>query len=272
MAFARRIEVVLWTGIVWASLASQSVAQDGPPPAMAADAKPTLEVATIKPSQPEERRAFFVSGIRLQTNATSVVDLMTFAYSVHSAQIAGGPGWIQSDRYDIVMQPDLPGRASTAQMRVILQQLLAERFQLRLHHANKELDVYAIVVGKHGPRLTPTTAEAAAANTAAGGSAPGMMTAKNATVAEFANLMNRYMQLQWPVVDNTHIAGKFDFELTWTPDASQSGGGPAPEATKRAPAPDLFAAMDQQLGLELKPTKESTDVLVIDGVERPSEN
>ncbi len=100
-----------------------------------------------------------------------------------------------------------------------------------------------------------------------------MMAAKNATVAEFANLMNRYMQLQWPVVDDTHISGKFDFKVTWAPDASQPGGGPAATAgSDSGAAPDLFAAMDQQLGLELKPTKEPTDVLVIDGVERPSEN
>ncbi len=122
-------------------LAQLALAQDPPPSAMAADARPTFEVATIKPSQPDESPAFFVNGTRLQTSGTTLADLMTFAYSVHLLQIAGGPAWMRSDRYDMVMQPDLPGRASTAQMRVILQQLLADRFQLKLHRASKELEV-----------------------------------------------------------------------------------------------------------------------------------
>jgi uncharacterized protein (TIGR03435 family) len=277
-AFERAfLRVVLRLCAVWVGLtcftAGFAVGQGSPPPSMANDAKPTFEVATIKPSQPDERRLFFVNGTRLQTTGTSVVDLMTFAYSVHQAQVSAEPAWIRTDRYDVVMQPDLAGRASTAQMRVIMQQLLADRFHLQVHHASKELDVYAIVPSKRGPHLTPTTPEESTENTAVGGSAPGMMEARNATVAEFANLMNRYMQLEWPVVDDTHIPGKFDFKITWIPDTLQPGATPPPPARNDSPpAPDLFAAMDQQLGLELKARREPTDVLVIDRVEKPTEN
>ncbi len=245
------------------------MAQETPPPAAAADAKPTLEVATIKPSLPDERRLFQVDGLKLRTSATTVADLMTFAYSMHAAQIVGGAPWIRSERYDVVMQPDLPSRPSTAQMRVIVQQLLRDRFLLVTHHASEELQVYAIVPSKRGPHLAPVKPEEAAGNTAVGGYAPGSMTAKNATVAEFANLMNRYMQLEWPVVDDTHLDGKFDFEVKWTPEEAENGRAVA--ANDGTPA-ELFAAMDEQLGLELKPTKELTDVLVIDGVERPEAN
>lgn len=245
-----------------------------PPPMMAPDAKPTYEVATVKPSQPNERRLFQVDGLKLRTSATTLADLMSFAFSVHSMQIVGGPAWIRSDRYDIVMQPDLPGRPSTAQMRVIMQQLLADRFQLQLHHASKELDVYSIVPSRRGAHLSPVTADEAAANTAAVGFGPGIMTAKNASLSEFANLLNRYAQLEWPVVDDTRIAGKFDFKITWTPDASQPGDTPpAPlNSNSSAAARDLFAAMDEQLGLELKAVKEPADVLVIDRVAKPSDN
>jgi uncharacterized protein (TIGR03435 family) len=247
-----------------------SAAQEGPPAPMAADAVPTFEVATIKPSKPEQTRSVVVMGNQLHTTGTSLVDLMMFAYSIHSLQILDGPPWIRSDKYDLVMQPDLPGRPSSAQMRSILQKLLADRFQLTTHHASKELDVYAIVVAKHGPHLTPTTADAIAVNTATIGFDDGAMTFRNATLPEFASLLQRYVQLEWPVVDHTHIPGKYDYKLSWTPDPSQFGGrSPFPF---KADAPDLYAAMEEQLGLDLKPTKEPTDVLVIDGVSRPSDN
>jgi len=85
--------------------------------------------------------------------------------------------------------------------------------------------------------------------------------------------MNRYMDLQWPVVDDTHIAGKFDFDITWIPKPSQPAAiPPSSREGSPPPAPDLFAAMDEQLGLELKARKEPTDVLVIDAVGKPSEN
>ena len=247
-----------------------SAAQEVPPPPMAADAAPTFEVATIKPSKPDQTRSVVVMGNQLHTTGTSLADLMMFAYSIHSLQIVDGPAWVRSDKYDLVMQPDLPGRPSSAQMRSMLQKLLADRFQLTTHHASKELDVYAIVVAKHGPHLTPTTADAIAVNTATIGFDDGAMTFRNATVSEFASLLQRYVQLEWPVIDHTHIAGKYDYKLSWTPDQSQFGGHST--FPFKADAPDLYAAMQEQLGLDLKPTKEPTDVLVIDGVSRPSDN
>jgi uncharacterized protein (TIGR03435 family) len=252
-----------------AMLPGPSAAQEAPP-AMAADATPVFEVATIKPSKPEESRSVAVSGTQLRTTATSLVDLMMFAYSVHSLQIVDGPPWMRSEKYDLVMQPEGSGRPSTVQMRAMLQQLLADRFQLTTHHASKELEVYAIVAAKHGPHLTPASAAGIAVNTATIGFDDGAMTFRDATVAEFASLLQRYVQLEWPVVDHTHIAGKYDFKLSWTPDSSQFGGHSS--FPFKADAPDLYAAMDEQLGLDLKPVKEPTDVLVIDRASRPSDN
>lgn len=265
----RSMRMRLWGGACLLFCALQvAMAQETPPPPAPVDAKPALEVATIKPSLPNEPRLFQVDGVKLHTSATTLADLMTFAYTLHAAQIVGGPEWMRTDRYDVVMQPDLPSRPSTAQMRVILQQLLADRFQLAAHHATKELQVYAIVPSKRGPHLPPVTPEEAAENTAMGGYAPGSMIAKNASLAEFANLMNRYMQLAWPVVDETHIKGKYDLWVKWTPEEGESRAAVASGATP----PELFAAMDEQLGLELKPTKEPVDVLVIDSVQRPEAN
>jgi uncharacterized protein (TIGR03435 family) len=152
-------------------------------------------------------------------------------------------------------------------MRSIVRKLLAERFKLVLHHAQKELPVYGIVAAKGGPKMTPTTAESVAGNTATVGFRDGEMMAKNASMSEFASLMQRYIGLDRPIVDHTGISGKYDFKLSWAPDTS-----PARAANDSNAGPDLFTAVQEQLGLKLQPLKEPTDVLVIDSVERPSEN
>jgi uncharacterized protein (TIGR03435 family) len=252
-------------------VAQSCLAQSVPP--MAADADPTFEVATIKPSQPDEERSILVEGTRLVTADTSLVDLMMFAYSVHSLQIMDGPEWLRTEKFDVVVQPSLPGRPSSAQMRSIVQKLLADRFKLAFHHAQRELPVYRIVTAKGGPKLTPSTKEEQGNNTAAIGIASGEMKVINATMSESASLMQRYVRLDRPIVDHTGIAGKYDFKLNWTPDFSQFDGNPPPGPAKSDEnAPSLYTAMQEQLGLKLEAAREPADVLVIDHVERPSEN
>jgi len=242
-------------------------------PSMAPDADPTFEVATIKRSQPDEQRAVMVVGTRLATRATSLVDLMMFAYGVHSLQIVDGPEWIGAEKFDVVVQPSLPGRPSTAQMRSIVQKLLADRFKLAFHHAQRELPVYRVITAKGGPKLTPATKEERENNTAALGIGSGGMTVINASMSEFASLMQRYVRLDRPIVDHTGIAGKYDFKLSWTPDFSQFDGNPPPGPAKSDEnAPSLYTAIQEQLGLKLEAAREPADVLVIDRVERPSEN
>jgi uncharacterized protein (TIGR03435 family) len=249
-----------------------SASQTAPPP-MAVDADPSYEVATIKRAGPDERRVVQVQGVRLFTAGTSLVDLMMFAYGVHQAQVTGGPEWMKTEKFDLLIQPNMPGRPSTAQMRSIARKLLADRFKLVMHHAQKELPVYGIVAAKGGPKLTPTTAESVATNTATAGYREGEFMAKNATMSEFASLMQRYIGLDRPIVDHTGIGGKYDFKLDWAPDSSPlSGTAPGRAASDANAGPDFFTAIQEQLGLKLQPLKEPTDVLVIDSVERPSEN
>ena len=253
------------------AFAQRGVPQPVPPMAVGAD--PSFEVATIKPARPDEQKTVQVQGTRLFTADTSLVDLMMFAYGVHPLQITGGPDWIRTQKFDLLMQPDLPGRPSTAQMRSILRKLLADRFNLLFHHAQKELPVYRIIGAKGGPRLTPTASDSAASNTAFIGFPDGAMFIGNATMAEFASLMQRYVGLERPIVDHTGISGKYDFKLSWTPDPSQFDGRPPWPITNDASAPPgLYTAIQEQLGLKLQPAKELADVLVIDRVEQPSKN
>jgi uncharacterized protein (TIGR03435 family) len=241
---------------------------------MPADANPVFEVATIKPSKPgTPGKGFGVRGRHFSTKNTSVSDIITFAYGVHARQITGGPAWLETDKYDLDAQPDGEGQPNDKQWKTMVQKLLADRYKLTFHREKKELSVYAIVVGKTGPKLTKSEGDP--------NGLPalffrrlGMLPARNATIADFAGLMQAAV-LDRPVVDQTRLPGRYDFTLTWTPDEFQFGGQvantPAPPGNAEAP-PDLFTAMQQQLGLKFESTKAPAEVLAIDHVEKPSEN
>ena len=122
---------------------------------MSKDAKPSFEVATIKPSKPEERFSLLVnrSGMMNTTN-TSLSDLIKFAYGVHPRQITGGPAWMETEKYTISAKPDTAGMPNPDQLKAMVQKLLSERFELVFHRDKKELPVYAITVTKTGHKLT----------------------------------------------------------------------------------------------------------------------
>jgi uncharacterized protein (TIGR03435 family) len=250
-----------------------------PPKQMPADAKPAFEVATIKPSKPEERTSLLVnrSGM-LNTTNTSVSDLIKFAYDVHPRQITGAPSWLESEKFDVTGKPDTAGIPSINQLKTMLQGLLADRFELKFHRDKKEMSVYAITVAKGGIKMTKDDSNPNGLPGFGGGGPRGMMV-RNSTMAEFAGILQLNM-LEQPVVDQTGLgAGRYDFILKWTPDAAQLAkmGGPPPNGAPPAAddpdaPPDLFSAFEQQLGLKLQSTKAPAEVLVIDRVEKPSAN
>ena len=246
-----------------------------PPPApkmMAADADPAFEVATIKLSDPNRpgRRLFSIRGTEVIAVYATVSDLITFAYGVHAAQISGAPAWVESDKFDITGKSEGDGQPNPNQFKTMLQKLLADRFQLTLHRDKKQLTVYAL--RNSGPKLTLSEAASPIPNLIF---RAGNWPVRNATMEEFAGVMQAH--LDRPVVDQTGLKGRFDFQLRWTPDetpsASPGGPGEPPKLPERADSlPDLFTAIQQQLGLKLESTKAQVDVLVIDKVEEPSEN
>ncbi|MGA2115354.1 MAG: TIGR03435 family protein [Bryobacteraceae bacterium] len=155
----------------------------------------------------------------------------------------------------------------------MLRKLLADRFHLAFHRENKELSAYAIVVGKTGSKLTKSTGDPNGLP-GLGFRGLGLLNARNANMVDFAGLMQSTV-LDRPVVDQTGLSGRFDFELKWTPDEFQFAGlgVKVPPPTDNVDAlPDLFTAIQQQLGLRLESTKALVDVLVIDRVEKPSAN
>jgi uncharacterized protein (TIGR03435 family) len=248
-----------------------------PPPApkmMAADADPVFEVASIKPSDPNRRRLFSIGrGTEVTAVGATVNDLIVFAYGVHARQISGVPAWLESDKFDIRGKPE-GGLPNPTQFKTMLQKLLVDRFQLAFHRDKKQLTVYALTVGNNGSKLTRSEAASPFPSLIPRG--PGNWPVRNATMEEVAGVMQSH--LDRPVVDQTGLKGRFDFQLQWTPDETTqfaSLGGPGEPPTPPAGAetqPDLFTAIQQQLGLKLESTKAQIDVLVIERVEKPSEN
>jgi len=244
-----------------------------PPKPMVPDANPVFEVATIKPSKPDAPGiGYRVQGRSFSTLNTTLSNLITFAYGIHARQLIGAPEWVDKDKFDLSAKPDGEGQPSDAQWKSMLQKLLADRFKLTFHKDKKELSVYALTVAKTGPKMTASTGDPNGLP-GLGFRGLGLFAANNATMSDFAQLMQGAV-LDRPVVDQTGIKGRWDFTLNWTPDEFQFAGmgakPPAPPAD--APNPDLFTAIQQQVGLKLDSTKATTEVFVVDHVEKPSEN
>lgn len=237
---------------------------------MAADVSPEFEVATVKPTDPNNmRQSFSINGRHFSAHRNTLHGMIMFAYGVHPRQITGLPGWADSAFFDIEGQPDQPGEPSLDQWKVMLQKLLAERFQLTLHREKKELAVYTLVLAKNRPKLTK--AEGASNDIPDQGMrGRGLLVERNANMDNFASMLQSSV-LDRPVVDETGLKGRFDFTLRWTPDGFQSAGSGKAADNPDAP-PDLFTAIQEQLGLKLESTKAPADVLVVDKIEKPSEN
>jgi bla regulator protein blaR1 len=250
-----------------------------PPKMMDEKAKPQFEVATIKPSDPD-RRGWGINVNRsgmFTTLNTTLSDLIKFAYDLHPRQVAGAPTWFDTEKFDLSCKPDKPGMPSVNQMKVMLQGLLADRFGLAFHKEKKELSAYAITVAKGGDKLKKEE-NAQVPIPGFGGVPQRGFNVRNATLAEFASVMQAQFMDQ-PVVDQTGLGDvRYSFVLKFTPDPGMRPfGGAAPPPDAQPPAaddapPDLYLAMEQQLGLRMQKTKAQVDVMVIDKIEKPSAN
>jgi uncharacterized protein (TIGR03435 family) len=246
-----------------------------PIPPMPADAKPTFEVATIKPSAPDEQGKYFtVRGGSFVTANTTLMDLIKFAYGVQDKQVVNLPDWASSDKYDMNGKPDVAGMPNPDQLRHMVQQVLAERFQFKFHDDKKEMSAYVLSVAKGGEKMEKAAPDS--------GSLPGLffrglgvLTVRNATMEDFCHLMQSAV-LDRPVVDQTQLPGRYNFLLKWTPDESQFGGlgmkVPPPSDAADAPPP-LYTAITEQIGLKLDSmSKTPVRVLMVDHVDHPSAN
>lgn len=253
---------------------------------MAADADPAFEVATIKPnnSGATQMQGLVMRGRQFLTRASSLEDLIAFAYNLQAKQVVGGPDWMAKDRYDIEALPDAPGVPNAEQVRVMIRKLLADRFELKFHKEQREMSAYVLEVGKGGQKLTPNESKGPLPGL---GFSPGptglTLRVMNATMGDFTGFL-QVLVLDRPVVDRTALTGRYDFKCTFTPDDSQFNGHPprlpatgnteggVTPAADVAAAPSLYEAIQEELGLKLTSEKTNVDVIAIDHVEPPSAN
>jgi uncharacterized protein (TIGR03435 family) len=226
---------------------------------------PSFEVAAIKLDKSGSYSSHWSdhSGKMFATNI-SMRALIERAYGIRDYQISG-PEWLKSDRYDIEAEApaSIPKDQLKEQFPLMLQSLLSERFKLTFHREEKVLPVYALVVAKDGPKLTPIKNDGHSSSN----SNRGHLSVQAGSSMQIADALSH--PLDRPVIDKTGLSGVYKCELEWTPDDNQAT--PANQASDSGPS--IFTAVQEQLGLKLVPQKAPVEILVIDHVERiPTEN
>jgi uncharacterized protein (TIGR03435 family) len=241
---------------------------------------PVFDLVALKPSaQGRQGSTLRVGGRRFEVKNATLNDLICFAYEIHSSQVIGSPGWAEVSRFDLTALSDGQGLSNEALWKGMLQQYLGDQFQLSFHRETQEASVYVLTASPTGPRLTPSKGDpsglpAFAVTLGALNAAytnQGSLTATNASMKDLATAMQRLV-LEYPVVDQTGIVGRFNFALKWTPSITQFKNVRAtgPELTENGPRfPDLFTAIQEQVGLRLDVARQPLEVLIIDRVEPP---
>lgn len=245
------------------------------PPRPLKSADPVFEVATVKLSRPDTTGRGGGRGGRLQggklsmTNMT-LMDLVTLVYDVHSHQVIGAPAWATSGKFDITAKAEGEGQPNQEQLKIMVSKLLADRFHWTIHKERKELPVYSLSVAKGGVKISKNDGTNPTTGIIFRG--PGSVLFNNVTMAEFCRMLQSSV-LDRPVIDQTAVDGKYDFSLVWTPDQlTPAATNPNALAPGDNPLPDVYTAIQQQLGLKIDATKMRVEVLVVDKVEKPSDN
>jgi bla regulator protein BlaR1 len=242
-----------------------------------------FEVASVKPADPNLRgmRLNITPGNGLLASGVTLKTLVEFAYDVQDFQISGGPGWMRTDRYEILAKPDRPEEsaesreATEAQRKVLLEHLrertralLAERFQLSVHRESEDRPVYILALAKNGHKLQEPTEQTGITRNR------GLISGNGATVEMLAHVLG--FTLGRPVLDRTGVTGTYKFKMEWTEESvgmKEKGGAISTDATPADPlGPSIFSAIQEQLGLKLEAGKGPVEIIVIDRAEKPTAN
>jgi uncharacterized protein (TIGR03435 family) len=253
--------------------------------AQGAGAPLAFEVASVKVAAGGEPRdilgAVIPLGMRggpgssdpgqISFTSASLKTIIVSAYGVKRYQVSG-PDWLEAGGYNIIAK--LPPDTSREQVRLMLQNLLAERFKLTLHREKRELPVYTLVVAKNGPKIKASQADPEAGGSWGAWNGNARWVAPNETMLDFADFFLS-PRLDRPVLDMTGLTGKYDVTLYWAAENMMVRTATARNTGTEAaePAPTIFAAVQEELGLKLERSTSPMDGLVIDHVEKtPAEN
>ncbi|MFZ0337118.1 MAG: TIGR03435 family protein [Terracidiphilus sp.] len=254
------------------TVSASAVQTQAPAPRPRFDA---FEAATIKPVDPGPKAGRYIimqgADTFLAKNYTLEL-LIAAAYELNPRMILSVPSWAGSAHFDIVARTPGEVRPTHEEQMQMLRSLLADRFKLTFHRRQKAMSIYELEVERDGLRMKPSAEAPDELPAVISTVYPDHITlpARNVSMGDFASLLQRAV-LDRPVVDKTGLTGRFDFDLTWAPDASQFGGE-VPVAPADATSPPLFTAIREQLGLRLEATKGPVEVLVIDSAQPPSPN
>ena len=255
-------------GVAFATLLSGMVF------AQSADTPPTFDSADIHVSAPATNpyaRGGVMRGGRYEVRTATLVDLIRMAYDIDADKVVGGPNWLESDRFDVIAKA--PSTTSQETARLMLQNLLADRFKLVVHKDTKPLPVFVLSLGKGKPKLKEA---AGSGNNGCQGQPqtpqPGVIpnaivNCRNVTMEMFAQSLRQMAgaYVTTVVLDQTALKGAWDFDLEWTARALLTFAGDK--------AITIYDAVDKQLGLKLEPKTVPTPVIAVDSVNRkPTDN
>ena len=224
---------------------------------------PAFEVASVKRNDSASGNSSSRNlGSRYTATNVTVIQLLRNAYGIQEFQIAGGPSWVGIDRFDIDATMAPGGKPGDWQP--MLQTLLADRFKLTFHREPRQASIYSLVVAKNGHKLTPgDPAKCPNAGGCGFNASPTQIVGESVSMAQLAARLSRSIGIH--VVDNTGLNGLFDLKLEWTVEDQFVGRG-------ASASPTIFPAIQEQLGLRLESTRGPVETLVIDRVEKPTEN
>jgi uncharacterized protein (TIGR03435 family) len=256
----------------------------------AGPAKPSFEIASVKPSVDSDVRTFGPRpGGRFIAVKCTLKTVIALAYNVREDMVTGGPGWVAADRWNIEAKaeegiipagewPD-PARPDHP-LTLMLQSLLEDRFHVKVRRETKEAPVYELVVAKGGPKLKSTAGAERVDRTVPRGMMrlnPGLgyLAGNGIPVVKLAGILAEPGVLGHPVIDQTQLTGSYDFVLEWAPDPNLTSSSPdAPQLTPAAAAsrPSIFSALKEQLGLKVESTKGPVAAAVVEHAEKPGAN
>ena len=268
-------------------------------PPQAAQQKHSFEVVSVKPSAAaNDSTSVHTTPYRIQCENVLVRQLLMMGFAIRSeSQIESLPDWAKSERFNIDATVDEETAAATKGrsreerqkwQQEMMQSLLEDRFHMKFHWAKKELPVYSLTVAKSGSKLKATVLPPPPPGTdpnaksrdpgTSFSTSNGHMVVTNGSMETFANQLSHMMEMDGRVVlDRTNLPGRFDWTLDWSPERQQNSfrgadGNPTPAPTADTSKPNLLTALQEQLGLKVEQDKAPVDLLVIDDLERPTEN
>jgi uncharacterized protein (TIGR03435 family) len=246
---------------------------------------PMFEVASIRPNTTGTTSGGSSPSGQVAFNNQTIRDLISRAYEVPFERVEGGPDWLIRDRFDFIAKA--PAETPAPQRTLMLRSFLAERLKLVVRQEPRDMPAFAMVIARAdrrlGPQLRPSSVDCDVVRASRGGGAapptppgerpvcggttrPGFITAGAVTMAEAAD---RFLRAAGrPVIDRTGLTGRYDFDIKFTPD----------EILKRADrsgpieGPTFAQALQEQLGLRLDPIRAPVTFIVVQSIERPSEN